>query len=72
MEILIFKTNINTKLDLNRLSVMLRKISGIIRWSLDMEDVDRVLRIEVTDENAESEIIRLANNSGIYCAPILD
>lgn len=66
MHILIFKTDIDSKWKLNCVSKFFKNHQHIFRWSLDMEDVDNVLRIEASDEIIESDVIHLLHNIGIH------
>jgi copper chaperone CopZ len=69
--VLVFKTNLQFKKDINRLSPVLSNISGILRWNVDREDIDKVLRIETRILTAQ-EIIRLVNNAGYICEELPD
>lgn len=46
MEILIFKTDINTEDNLNEISSHLNSIKEIHKWTVDLEDREKILRIE--------------------------
>lgn len=69
--VLVFKTNLQFKKDINRLSPVLSNISDILRWNVDREDIDKVLRIETRILTAQ-EIIRLVNNAGYVCEELPD
>jgi hypothetical protein len=69
--VLVFKTNLQFKKDVNRLSPVLSNMSGILRWNVDREDIDKVLRIETRILTAQ-EIIRLVNNAGYVCEELPD
>jgi hypothetical protein len=69
--VLVFKTNLQFKKDVNRLSPVLSNMSGILRWNVDREDMDKVLRIETRILTAQ-EIIRLVNNAGYVCEELPD
>ncbi len=45
-EILVFKTNVLSDKDFETISRLLALEKRIIRWSIDREDIDKVLRIE--------------------------
>lgn len=47
--LLIFKTNINTQEKVNHVSTLLNSNPLIIDWSVDLLDVDCVLRIEAIE-----------------------
>lgn len=64
--ILIFSTNIHTKKDLRRLTPVLNNDKRIGEWNVDMDDVDRVLRI-ATGLMSPEEVISLVTEAGFHC-----
>lgn len=48
MTCLVFRTNISDKREVEYISKSLETISGITEWSVDLEDWERVLRVEGT------------------------
>ena len=46
MEILVFKTDIRNRKKMNEIAPHLESIQGIIKWNVDLKDIDNVLRIE--------------------------
>jgi len=54
--ILIFKTNIQTEFDKLRIKYVLDASHRVLKWSIDMEDVDHVLRV-VSDSLSPEQII---------------
>ncbi len=67
MNILVFKTNINNNKKLATVNNFFSEIPEIDRWSIDMEDIDKVLRVEPTENMLESNIIDLLNEINVYC-----
>lgn len=67
MNYLIFKTNISTKEHQHHISYPLDNHPNILQWSIDKEDIDKVLRIKPKKEIKESEIIELVSSAGFYC-----
>ena len=65
--ILVFKTNIN-KQNENKLAQFLNK-PEVLKWNIDFEDCDKVLRI-VTKSLTCEEIILAAKQKGITCAEL--
>ncbi|MBC3846795.1 hypothetical protein H8K90_10425 [Winogradskyella echinorum] len=63
----IFKTNIETKLDVDMLQLLFSSNRSIINWSVDLEDIDNVLRIEASKNLSENEIITQLNLIGFSC-----
>lgn len=71
MQVLIFKTDIRFKSDLNRVLPVFHAESRIKKWNIDTADIDNVLRIESLEMNA-TEVIQLINQSGYCCEELPD
>ena len=67
--ILIFKTNIQTEFDKLRIKNVLDASHRVLKWSIDMEDVDHVLRI-VSDSLSPEQIISVLDYVGFECAEL--
>lgn len=67
MNLLIFKTDVNTKENARYLYPVLNEHPAITSWSVDFEDIDKVLRIETTGSLSENEVISIMANSGFKC-----
>ncbi len=65
-EILVFKTNIKTMPDHERVKELFDANPAIEQWNVDRKDVDCVLRI-VTHQVHAAEIIQLLAESGYQC-----
>lgn len=65
-EILILSTNVYTKKDLRRLSPVLDNDKRINDWNVDMDDIDRVLRI-TTGQMTSEDVISLLTEAGFHC-----
>ena len=65
-EILIFSTNIHTKKDLRRLTPVLDNDKRVNDWNVDMDDIDRVLRI-ATGQMTSEDVILLLTEAGFHC-----
>ena len=46
MEVLVFKTNVTSKRKVNKVRTLLMSFPTIRQWNFDLEDCDKVLRIE--------------------------
>ncbi len=66
MEILVFKTDARNKKRVNALSKHLANIQGIIKWNVDLKDIDNVLRIE-SASLAPAFIEESLQHAGYYC-----
>jgi len=64
--ILIFRTNINTEADKLRIKELMDTLPGIECWNVDMDDIDRVLRI-VSHTFTTSQVIALVKQNGYQC-----
>lgn len=67
LHLLIFKTNINCPEKVNQVNALLGKHSEVNSWSVDMEDVDKVLRIQCNGSLSEREMILLLEQENILC-----
>jgi hypothetical protein len=72
MKLLIFRTDIKTKKKVKIIKPLFNNHSGIINWSIDLEDIDNVLRIEAVENFNETEVINLINMRGFYCDVLTD
>ena len=67
MNILILKTDIYTVYAQHLFHAVFDKHPDIIDWSIDMEDVDKVLRIVATENLSSHEVIELVRQRNFYC-----
>ena len=71
MEVLIFKTNIRYKKHINVIEQHIAKQPGIIKWNVDLKDVDKILRIEAADLHP-AKIEGLVKSAGYRCKELKD
>ncbi len=71
MNILIFKTNIADSKQVKYVSPHLKSLNGIIKWTVDLHDCDKVLRIEANKLSPHS-VESLLANAGYYCEELQD
>ena len=57
-DILIFRTSITKEQDLKRIETLFAQYACIYKWNVDLEDWEKVLRIEYNDINS-TKIISL-------------
>ena len=72
MDLLIFRTSIKTKKKVKVIKSFFNKHPSILGWSIDLEDIDNVLRIKSSGPLAELEIIRQVNIYGFQCELLMD
>lgn len=70
-DVLVFKTNIFMDRDIQRVSDIMRGDTRILRWTIDKDDCDNVLRIE-SEQITPIEIKILINAAGYYCEELPD
>ena len=71
MNILVFKTNIEDSRQVKYLSPHLKALDGIIKWNVDLNDCDKVLRVE-TEQLQPFAVVNVLANAGYYCAELQD
>jgi hypothetical protein len=67
--IFIFKTNIQTEFDKLRIKNVLDASQKVLKWNIDMDDADRVLRI-VSDCLRPEQIISVLDYVGFECTEL--
>jgi hypothetical protein len=70
-QVLVFKTNLLHQKDIVLVTPALNGLPGMLRWNVDQEDIDKVLRVETTSLTAHT-IIELVNKAGYYCEELPD
>jgi len=71
MDILVFKTDVRSKEHTNKISPHLNSIDGIIRWNFDLDDRDKILRVEAKNLSAVTVEMTL-NRAGYSCEELPD
>jgi hypothetical protein len=66
MEILVFKTNVTSRKKVSMIAPLFTSFPTIRQWSFDLEDSDKVLRIEATELNPAS-VEQLLLTAGFNC-----
>ncbi len=72
MQLLLFRTDIQTRKEAKTLKPVFKRHPIITRWSIDTEDIDKVLRIEASGSLTENEVIRLMQTCGFHCEALPD
>lgn len=68
--LLICKTSVQRKSDVVKLAPLLNKLTeGGGQWNFDLEDCDRVLRIDIYSLDIEKLVLML-RQEGFYCAEL--
>jgi hypothetical protein len=69
--VFIFKTNITNRLQTKSLCKQFEEQLPISNWSFDLEDCDKVLRIESSFE-VTKRVIQLMQENGFFCEELSD
>jgi hypothetical protein len=69
--IYVFKTSVKTKKAVIQLSPLLNKLLSESIWSFDLQDCDRILRINCQPE-IKQEVIKLLQDNGFDCEELPD
>ena len=70
-EILLLKTKLRNYNDIKGMSIILDSHSRIVRWNIDLDDCDKILRIESEGLTAE-EVVSSLHKTGIWSEELLD
>lgn len=67
MDLLILKSDVTSQKGVRKLSRVLDPHPGITRWTVDLDDCDKVLRIELARKLTERDVQRLILPLGYHC-----
>ncbi|WP_347173972.1 hypothetical protein [Polaribacter uvawellassae] len=67
MQLIILRTDIKTKKKVKQIKPLLNQHPIITSWSIDLEDIDNVLRIEANDNLHENDVKNIVQKEGFYC-----
>ena len=66
MEVLVFKTNLRFKKQINAVTPHINNLHGVTRWNVDLYDKDKVLRIESQDLSPR-KVEAILQQAGYFC-----
>jgi hypothetical protein len=69
--VLVFKTSVRNQADIVKLSLVLNRITKSGKWNFDLEDCDKILRVESTMSKSE-DFIRALNQHAFECVELED
>jgi hypothetical protein len=64
--IYVFKTSVKSEKDIRQLESYLNQIIPQIKWNFDLEDCDKILRIE-SKKNISTMVINFLSSKGYHC-----
>jgi copper chaperone len=71
MEVLVFKTNVRYKKHIHEVANQLDQFTDINRWNFDLQDKDKILRVETSDLSPKV-IEKTLQKAGYYCEELAD
>ena len=66
MDILVFSTDVKKQRHVSKVNALLTTIPAVAQWNFDLEDCDKILRIEANDLSPRT-IESLLTAAGISC-----
>lgn len=72
MELLLFQTNIKSKEKVKYFEPIFNEQKDVLKWTIDTEDIDNVLRIEAANSLTEDQVIELVQKHGFFIEPLTD
>lgn len=72
MKLFILKTNIKSQVQVNKLKPVFQKYEHIARWTVDLDDIDKVLKVETKVDAEQNEMIKIVQDQGIFCEELQD
>lgn len=64
--VLVFKTNLRFKKDIEKVKPLLEKLTNIEHWNIDRDDIDKVLRVQSSTVCSE-QIVDIIKSAGYAC-----
>jgi hypothetical protein len=64
--IYVFKTSVKTKIQVKKITPHIDKLLPKAKWNFDLQDCDKILRID-SEENSILPIINLLKNHKFHC-----
>ena len=71
MGVLVFKTNLRYKKQVSALSAQMSNVPGIVRWNVDLDDIDKILRIEAWEACCARKVEDAMVQAGYFCEELL-
>jgi hypothetical protein len=62
----VFKTSVETYTDIIKLRPRFEELGGHLKWNFDLEDCDKILRVDSSEVSPRS-IIEILENSNFEC-----
>ena len=69
--ILVFKTSIRSIADIKTVEEAISRLDGLVRWNVDRDDIDNVLRVVTTNPDA-GQVAEMVREAGFFCEELPD
>lgn len=66
MDVLVFKTDVSSKRKVSKVNTLLTSFPAVAQWNFDLEDCDKILRIE-SDGLSPRQVESALQKAGITC-----
>ena len=70
-KVLVFKSNLNAEEDVLTVKPLMDEHPDVLRWNVDQQDIDNILRIETNNLTA-GEVETLLTKAGFFCKELPD
>ena len=67
-QVLVFRTEVDNLKEFEQVKQTLNQRNEIFQWSVDLQDIDKVLRIESDHDLSEDYVIELLSRKGVSCS----
>ncbi|HVK46884.1 MAG TPA: hypothetical protein VM488_03555 [Pseudobacter sp.] len=71
MEVLVFKTSVRNRTNVQSVSAALDSLSGVLKWNFDLQDADNILRVEAR-ELSPRNVELVLQYAGFACEELPD
>lgn len=71
MEVLVFKTSVQSKNNVQSVSAALDALTGVLKWNFDLQDSDNILRV-VANDVSPRKVELVLNYAGFACEELPD
>ncbi|WP_127128386.1 hypothetical protein [Pseudoflavitalea rhizosphaerae] len=71
MEVLVFKTSVQNRNNVQSVSAALDALTGVLKWNFDLQDADNILRVVANDVSPRKVELTL-HYAGFTCEELPD
>lgn len=71
MEVLVFKTSVQSRNNIQSVGAALEALTGVLKWNFDLQDADNILRVE-SKELSPRNVEQVLQHAGFACEELPD